>query len=173
MGRAGFHPRRLLFHRLEVASQPEAEAKVAKQCAEFGRGGCKVMSFSGQECAALATFIGSYARRPAGNYPSRPGGSTFPEAQSAALNRCNADDERTRGRCQFRTAVLAMMRPGMRSARHLHRWAQALGGILHRGGHDLSRGTASRHEPLQFRRPQPRPLPVPHRRVRGWAVMTV
>ena len=38
--------------------KPEAEAKVAKQCAEFGRGGCQVVSFSGQECVALATFIG-------------------------------------------------------------------------------------------------------------------
>ena len=82
-------------------SQPEAEAKVAKQCSEFGRGGCKVLSFSGQECAALATYIGRGRRI---SYTA--GGSTFPEAQSAALNRCNADG-RTRGRCQFRTAVCA------------------------------------------------------------------
>jgi Domain of unknown function (DUF4189) len=87
----------------KVASQFEAEAKVAKQCAEFGRGGCKVISFSGQECAALATYIGG-RRRSVGSYTA--GGTTFPEAQQAAMNRCNADD-RSRGRCQFRTAVCA------------------------------------------------------------------
>src|SRR5713226_6055982 len=30
----------------KMASRPEAEAKVAKQCAAFGRGGCEVVSFS-------------------------------------------------------------------------------------------------------------------------------
>lgn len=89
----------------KVASQFEAEAKVAKQCAEFGRGGCKVFSFSGQECAALATFIGSRGRR-RWQLSYTAGGTTFPEAQQAAMNRCNADD-RSRGRCQFRTAVCA------------------------------------------------------------------
>ena len=89
----------------KMASQAEAEADVAKRCAEFGRGGCRVVSFSGQECVALATFIGSYARRRWQLSFTAPG-MTYPEAQSAALGRCNAD-ERTRGRCQSRTTACA------------------------------------------------------------------
>jgi hypothetical protein len=87
----------------KMASQFEAEAKVAKQCAGFGRGGCKVFSFSGQECAALATYLGG-RRRTMGSYTA--GGMNYPDAQQAAMNRCNADD-RSRGHCQFRTAVCA------------------------------------------------------------------
>jgi TPR repeat protein len=82
-------------------SQPEAEASVAKQCSEFGRGGCKVLSVSGPECAALATFIN---RRYRLSYTA--GGMTYPDAQSNALDRCNADG-RTRGRCRSRTAFCA------------------------------------------------------------------
>jgi hypothetical protein len=53
----------------------------------------------------LATFIGSYSRR-RWQLSFTAGGNTYPEAQNAAMERCNAD-ERTRGNCQFRTAVCA------------------------------------------------------------------
>jgi hypothetical protein len=89
----------------KMPSQAEAEAKVAKKCSEFGRGGCQVASFSGQECAGLATFIGSYGRR-RWSLSFTAGGDTYPEAQNAAMARCNSD-ERTRGRCQSRTTVCA------------------------------------------------------------------
>jgi Domain of unknown function (DUF4189) len=89
----------------KTASQAEAEAKVAKKCAEYGRGGCQVVSFSGQECVALATFIGSYKRR-RWSLSFTAGGMTYPEAQSAAMGRCNSD-ERSQGRCQPRTAACA------------------------------------------------------------------
>lgn len=89
----------------KMPSQAEAEAKVAKGCAQFGRGGCQVVSFSGQECVALATFIGSYRRR-RWNLSFTAGGATYPEAQNAAMGRCNAD-ERSQGRCQPRTAACA------------------------------------------------------------------
>ena len=89
----------------KMDSQPEAEAKVAKKCAEFGRGGCQGVSFSGQECVALATFIGSYRRR-RWNLSFTAGGNTYPEAQNAAMARCNSD-ERSGGRCQPRTAACA------------------------------------------------------------------
>jgi hypothetical protein len=88
-----------------MPSQAEAEAKAAKGCAQFGRGGCQVVSFSGGECVALATFIGSYRRR-RWNLSFTAGGTTYPEAQNAAIGRCNAD-ERTQGRCQPRTAACA------------------------------------------------------------------
>ena len=85
----------------KMASQAEAEADVAKRCAGFGRGRCDVFSFSGQECVGLAAFE---RRRIRLAYTA--GGSTFPEAQRNALDRCNSDG-RTRGRCEFRTAVCA------------------------------------------------------------------
>jgi hypothetical protein len=87
------------------ASQPEAEALVAKACAAYGRGACKVVSFSRQECVALATFIGNYKRRKwALSFTA--GGTTYPEAQGAAITSCNSD-ERSRGRCQPRIAACA------------------------------------------------------------------
>jgi hypothetical protein len=89
----------------KMASQPDAEAKVLRQCARFGRGGCEVVSFSGQECAALATFIGPYRRR-RWSLSFTAGGMTYPAAQSAAMDRCNSD-ERAQGRCQVRTAACA------------------------------------------------------------------
>ena len=89
----------------KMHSQSEAEAAVAKQCAEYGRGGCKVLSISGQQCAALATFIGAYARR-RWQLSYTAGGMTYPDAQNNALGSCNAD-ERSRGRCRPRTAVCA------------------------------------------------------------------
>jgi hypothetical protein len=89
----------------KVPSQPEAEASALKQCARFGRGGCEVVSFSGQECVALATFIGNYRRR-RWNLSFTAGGTTYPDAQKAAINRCNSD-ERSQGQCQPRTAACA------------------------------------------------------------------
>ncbi len=89
----------------KMPSQAEAEAKAAKGCAQFGRGSCQVVSFSGQECVGLATFIGPYRRR-RWNLSFTAGGMTYPEAQSAAIGRCNAD-ERSQGRCQPRTAACA------------------------------------------------------------------
>ena len=89
----------------KMPSQPDAEAKVLRQCARFGRGGCEVVSFSGQQCVALSTFIGPY-RRKRWNLSFTAGGMTYPEAQNAALGRCNSD-ERTQGRCQPRTAACA------------------------------------------------------------------
>jgi len=89
----------------KMLSQPEAEAKVLKQCARFGRGGCEVVSFSGQQCAALATFVGTYKRR-RWNLSFTAGGTTYPSAQGAAVERCNSD-ERTQGRCQPRTTACA------------------------------------------------------------------
>jgi hypothetical protein len=82
-------------------SQPEAEASVAKQCAEFGRGGCRVFSISGQECASLATYS---SRRNSSSYSA--GGMTYPEAQNNALERCNSDG-RNRGRCKSRNTFCA------------------------------------------------------------------
>jgi len=89
----------------KMPSRPEAEARVLRQCAGFGRGACEVASFSGQECVGLATFIGNYRRR-RWLLSFTAGGMTYPEAQSAALGRCNSD-ERAQGRCQFRTAACA------------------------------------------------------------------
>ena len=85
----------------KFSSKSEAEAVVAKKCASFGRGACEVSTASGRECVALAS---SSAGRWKLAFTS--GGATFPEAQSNALNRCNADP-RSRGRCQFQTAVCA------------------------------------------------------------------
>jgi hypothetical protein len=89
----------------KVPSQAEAEAHVLKQCARFGRGGCEVTTVSGQQCVALATFIGNYRRR-RWSLSFTAIGSTYPEAQSNALGRCNAD-ERSQGQCQSRTAACA------------------------------------------------------------------
>ena len=89
----------------KMSSQPEAEAKVLRECARFGRGGCEVVTFSGQECVALSTFIGSYRRR-GWKLSFTAGGSTYPDAQNAAMYRCNSD-ERTQGHCQPRTAACA------------------------------------------------------------------
>jgi hypothetical protein len=89
----------------KMASQPEAEAKVLRECARFGRGGCEVVTFSGQECVALSTFMGNYRRR-RWNLSFTAGGSTYPDAQNAAMYRCNSD-ERTQGHCQPRTAACA------------------------------------------------------------------
>jgi hypothetical protein len=88
-----------------TVSQPLAEAAVAKKCAEYGHGACKVVSFSGQECAALSTFNGAYKRR-RWSLSFTAGGNTYPEATNAAMGRCNAD-ERSQGRCQFRVAACA------------------------------------------------------------------
>jgi hypothetical protein len=85
----------------KYASKAEAEAQVAKKCSAYGRGACEISAVSGRECIALAAFSG---RRWKLSFTAR--GSTFPEAQTNALNYCNAD-QRTGGGCQFRTAVCA------------------------------------------------------------------
>jgi hypothetical protein len=82
-------------------TKSEAEAVVAKKCASYGRGACEVSAVSGRECVALATYLG---RRWRLSFTAK--GSTFPEAQTNAVNYCNSDS-RTGGRCQFRTAVCA------------------------------------------------------------------
>jgi Domain of unknown function (DUF4189) len=87
----------------KVPSKPEAEAQVAKSCAKLGRGSCEVVSFTGDKCVALATFIGRTGRT-RWRLSFTAGGLTGPEAQQAAMERCN-NDERTRGRCQLRTMV--------------------------------------------------------------------
>lgn len=89
----------------KMPSKADAEVRVAKQCSSFGRGGCQIVSFSGQECVALATFIGSYRGR-RWSLSFTAGGNTYPEAQNAAMDRCNSD-ERSHGRCQPRTAACA------------------------------------------------------------------
>jgi hypothetical protein len=89
----------------KMPSQPEAEARVLKQCASYGRGGCEVTAFSGRECVGLATFVGNYRRR-RWLLSFTAGGMTYPDAQRAALDRCNSD-ERAQGRCQTRTTACA------------------------------------------------------------------
>jgi hypothetical protein len=89
----------------KAPSKAEAEAEVAKKCSAFGRGGCQVVSFSGKQCGALATYIGNYKRR-RWNLSFTAGGETYPEAQNAALERCNSD-ERSQGRCTSRIAACA------------------------------------------------------------------
>ena len=80
-------------------SKPEAEADVSKRCARMGRGACEVISFPGNLCGALANFrSGRYRAAYTG------GGTTSPEAQKAAIDRCNGD-RRAGGRCQLRTVV--------------------------------------------------------------------
>ena len=83
-------------------SKAEAESSVAVACAKFGRGECKVVSFNGEYCAALATYIGSHSRHRY-KLSFSGGGTTVPEAQNAAMEYCKKD-RRTRG-CQLRTTV--------------------------------------------------------------------
>jgi hypothetical protein len=88
-------------------SKGEAEGDVAVACAKFGRGECKVVSFSGEYCAALASYAGTTSRRRSRTHwklSFSAGGASVHEAQNAAMERCN-DDSRTRGRCQLRTTV--------------------------------------------------------------------
>jgi hypothetical protein len=88
-----------------IQSKPEAEAQAAIGCAKFGRGECKVVSFSGDSCVGLATFIGVVGRT-RWRLSFTEGAKTSAEAQRAALGTCN-EDKRTRGRCQLRTVVCA------------------------------------------------------------------
>jgi len=75
----------------KAPSKAEAEAAVAKKCSAFGRGACQVVSYSGKQCGALATFIGNYKRR-RWNLSFTAGGETYPDAVNAALGRCNSDE---------------------------------------------------------------------------------
>ena len=85
------------------ASKSDAEGNVAVACAKFGRGRCEIVSFNGEYCAALATYIGSHSRRRY-KLSFSGGGHSVHEAQNAAMEYCNKDS-RTRGRCQLRTTV--------------------------------------------------------------------
>jgi hypothetical protein len=89
----------------KMPSKAEAEASAAVGCAKFGHGECKVVSFSGEFCVGLATFIGTSGRR-RWQLSFTEGATTSAEAQKAAVGRCN-DDQRTRQRCQLRTVVCA------------------------------------------------------------------
>jgi hypothetical protein len=84
-------------------SKAEAESNVAITCAKFGRGRCEVVSFNGEYCAALATYVGAHSRRRY-KLSYSGGGLSVPQAQSSAVERCNGD-ARARGRCQLRTTV--------------------------------------------------------------------
>lgn len=80
-------------------SKSEAEADVSRRCARMGRGACEVISFPGHLCGALYNFrYGRYRAAYTG------GGTTSPEAQQSAKDRCN-NDRRSRGNCQLRTVV--------------------------------------------------------------------
>jgi hypothetical protein len=87
----------------KMPSKAEAEAEVAKKCAQYGHGGCQTVTFTGPQCVALASFNGPYRGR-RWTLAYTDGGMTYPEAQNAAMGRCNSD-ERTRGRCQPRTVA--------------------------------------------------------------------
>jgi len=89
----------------KAPSKAVAEAEVAKKCSSLGQGSCQVVSFSGKECGALATFIGNYKRR-RWALSFTAGGETYPDAVNAALSRCNSD-ERSQGRCTSRIAACA------------------------------------------------------------------
>src|SRR4029077_11643320 len=104
-GAVGFTANGSYSSNWKMASQAEAEAKAAKGCAQFGRGACQVVSFSGQECVAWQLSSDQYRRR-RWNLSFTAGGPTYPQAQSAAIGRCNAE-ERSQGRCQPRTAACA------------------------------------------------------------------
>jgi len=62
----------------KMASQPEAEAKAAKGCAQFGRGACQVVSFSGQECVAWQ-LSSDHTGAGAGTCPSPPAAPPTPK----------------------------------------------------------------------------------------------
>ena len=87
----------------KMPSKAEAEAKVATECARFGRGRCEVIAFPGHLCAALASFAGTQGSR-RWRLAFTGAGQTSPEAQQSALERCNSD-RRTRRRCQLRIVV--------------------------------------------------------------------
>ncbi len=87
------------------ASKAQAEVTVLQNCLALRHGNCDVATVSGQECVALASFAGNYGRR-RWQLAFTAGGVTYPEAQMAAMNRCNSD-ERTRGNCHFRAAACA------------------------------------------------------------------
>ena len=77
-----------------------AEAEVAKRCAAFGRGACKVIGFPGELCVALVHYRSGRLRA---SYTG--GGRTYPEAQQTAMKRCQDDRGRSGRRCQHRTAL--------------------------------------------------------------------
>jgi hypothetical protein len=84
-------------------SKAEAEAAVAKKCAAFGRGSCKVLAMPDALCVALATSVGSHSGQR--HRVSITGAErTSMEAQKKALAYCN-DDPRTRRQCHLMVVV--------------------------------------------------------------------
>jgi hypothetical protein len=81
-------------------SKDEAVAKVETDCKRLGRGGCQVVGFRQELCAAIASFRTS--KDLAASYAG--GGITRDDAKRSALERCNGDDRAGR-RCQVRTVV--------------------------------------------------------------------
>jgi len=79
-------------------SKAEAEANVLRRCAKFGRGACEVATTPGQ-CLALATVRAGRWR-----LAFTAGGTTTPEAQQNAKNRCNGD-KRSRNRCEIKISI--------------------------------------------------------------------
>jgi hypothetical protein len=87
----------------KMASKAEAEAVVAKKCAAFGHGSCKVLAIPDALCVALATYVGSHSGQR--HKVSITGAErTSMEAQKKALAYCN-DDPRTRKQCHLTVVV--------------------------------------------------------------------
>jgi hypothetical protein len=82
------------------ATQSDAEAHVAKECAAFGRGACRTIGFSGEYCVALVHFR---SRRWRISFPGS--GTTYPEAQQDAMKRCGADKRTRASQCTLRVVV--------------------------------------------------------------------
>lgn len=83
-------------------TKAEAEAKVLRECARFGRGACEAVSGPGNLCIGLVAFRGGRYR-----LAWTAGGMTHPEAQRAAMTRCESDNrtQRHRNRCTLRISI--------------------------------------------------------------------
>ena len=77
-GAVGFTANGSYSSNWKMASQAEAEAKAAKGCAQFGRGACQVVSFSGQECVAWQ-LSSDHTGAGAGTCPSPPAAPPTPK----------------------------------------------------------------------------------------------
>lgn len=86
----------------KASSKAEAEARVLRECARFGRGPCEAVSGPGNLCIGLVAFRGGRYR-----LAWTAGGTTHPEAQRAAMNRCEEDrrTQRYRNRCTLRISI--------------------------------------------------------------------
>jgi hypothetical protein len=81
-------------------SKEVAEAKVATECAAFGRGACRTIGFPGELCVALVTYRGGRLRATFSG-----GGATYPDAQKRAMEQCENDPQTRRNRCTPLTAM--------------------------------------------------------------------